>query len=467
MKRIILGSLALITIISSCRKIEVDGDNHSGGNNNGGGTDNLVISGKITSDRTLKTGNTYKLRGIVYVVDGAKLTIEPGVRIEGEKSSRGTLVITRGTQILANGTTEKPIVFTSDAVTPARGDWGGVVILGRAKTNASFNGVTGVGEIEGGVNNAEGLGLYGGADDNDNSGVLKFVRIEFAGYAFLPDKELNGLTLGAVGRGTLIDHVQVSFAADDSFEWFGGAVDCKYLIAYKGLDDDWDMDNGFSGRVQFGISFRDSMVADVSQSNGFEIDNDAGGTNNIPQTSAVFSNMTVIGPRADLSNSGNSLFRRGIHTRRNSAVSIFNSIIMGWPIGWNLDGSTGSPTDLNYSSATPKAFVSNSILAGNSTALTYSASLGSPTGWTTTDLSNYFNRPGGGNNLLTNTNDAGLVSPFKYDNTVDWNAGAASAASLGADFSNSKLSNNFFTVTTFRGAAGVNDNWFRGWTRFD
>jgi hypothetical protein len=465
MKRIIFGSLALITIISSCRKIEVDGDNHSGGNNNGG-IDNLVISGKITTDRVLKTGNTYKLRGIVYVVDGAKLTIEPGVRIEGEKSSRGTLVITRGTQILANGSLEKPIVFTSDAASPARGDWGGVVILGRAKTNASYNGAAGVGEIEGGVNNAEGFGLYGGADDNDNSGVLKFVRIEYAGYAFLPDKELNGLTLGAVGRGTLIDHVQVSFAADDSFEWFGGAVDCKYLIAYKGLDDDWDMDNGFSGRIQFGISFRDSMVADVSQSNGFEIDNDAGGTNNSPQTSAVFSNMTVIGPRADLSNSGNSLFRRGIHTRRNSAVSIFNSVIMGWPIGWNLDGSTGSPTDLNYSSATPKAFVSNSILAGNSTGLTYSASLGSPTGWTTTDLTNYFNRPAGGNKLLTNTSDAGLVAPFKYDNSVDWNAAAASAASSGADFSNGKLSNNFFTVTTFRGAAGVNDNWFRGWTLF-
>src|SRR5688572_9270253 len=148
------------------------------------------------------------------------------------------------------------------------------------------------------------------------------------------------------------------------------------------------MDNGYSGRVQFGISFRDSMVADVSQSNGFEIDNDASGSNNSPQTSAVFSNMTVIGPRATLANSGNSLFRRGMHTRRNSSVSIFNSIIMGWPIGWNLDGSTGSPTDLNYSSGTPKAFVSNSILAGNNTALTYSASLGSPTGWTTTDLQN-------------------------------------------------------------------------------
>jgi hypothetical protein len=441
----------------------VDGDSHSGGS---GTTDNLVLSGKVNSDRTLKSGNTYKLRGIVYVVDGAKLTIEPGVIIEGEKSSRGTLVVTRGTQIVANGTAEKPIVFTSDAATPARGDWGGIVILGRAKTNASFNGVAGVGEIEGGVNNAEGLGLYGGADDNDNSGVLKFVRIEYAGYAFLPDKELNGLTLGAVGKGTVIDHVQVSFAADDSFEWFGGSVDCKYLIAYKGLDDDWDMDNGYNGRVQFGISFRDSLVADISQSNGFEIDNDASGSNTSPQTSAVFSNMTVIGPRATLANTGNSLFRRGIHTRRNSAVSVFNSIIMGWPTGWNLDGSTGSPTDLNYSSGSPKAFVSNSILAGNNTPLTYSASLSAPTGWTTTDLQNYFNRPGGGNSLFTATSDVGLVAPFKYDNSVDWNASAGSAAATGGDFANPKLGNGFFTPTGYRGAAGVNDDWWKGWTKF-
>ena len=284
MKRIALLALATATIISGCRKIEVD-DNGSGNNNGGGGgtTENLILSGKINTDRTLKNGNTYKLRGIVYVVDGAKLTIEPGVIIQGEKSSRGTLVITRGTQLLAAGTLDKPIIFTSDAATPTMGDWGGIVLLGRAKTNASYNGTAGLGEIEGGVNNSEGLGLYGGADDNDNSGILKYVRIEYPGYAYLPDKELNGLTMGAVGKGTTIDYVQVSNAADDSYEWFGGSVDCKHLIAYKGLDDDWDMDNGFSGRIQFGISMRDSMVADVSQSNGFEIDNDAGGSSLLPK----------------------------------------------------------------------------------------------------------------------------------------------------------------------------------------
>lgn len=466
MKRITYFIVAAVTIISGCRKIEVDDNNNTGGGNGGGAGENLVLSGKINTDRTLKTGNTYKLKGIVYVVDGAKLIIEPGVIIQGEKSSRGTLVITRGTQILANGTVDKPIVFTSDAATPAMGDWGGIVILGRAKTNASYNGTAGLGEIEGGVNNSEGLGLYGGADDNDNSGILKYVRIEYPGYAFLPDKELNGLTLGAVGKGTVIDYVQVSNAADDSFEWFGGSVDCKHLIAYKGLDDDWDMDNGFSGRVQFGISMRDSMVADVSQSNGFEIDNDAGGSNLIPQTSAIFSNMTVIGPRATSTNTGNSNFRRGMHTRRNSAVSIFNSIIMGWPNGWNLDAGLGTPTDLNYSGATPKSFVSNSILAGNNTQFTYTASGSAPTGWTTTDLQNYFNRANGGNSVIASASDVMLGAAFKHDGTVDWNPTAGSPALTGADFSNSKVSSNFFTSTSYRGACGAGDTWWKTWTRF-
>jgi hypothetical protein len=468
MKRIALIFLSASTFVLSCRKIEVD-DNGTGTGNGGGGTSsNLVLSGKISSDRTLETGKTYILRGIVYVVDGAKLTIEPGVTILGEKSSRGTLVVTRGTQIHANGTVDKPVVFTSDQATPQRGDWGGIVILGRARTNASFNGVAGVGEIEGGVNNAEGLGLYGGADDNDNSGVLRYVRIEYAGYAFLPDKELNGLTFGGVGKQTIVDHVQVSFANDDSFEWFGGSVDAKYLIAYKGLDDDFDMDNGFSGRVQFGISMRDSTVADISGSNGFEVDNDASGSNvaSQPQTSATFSNMTVIGPRATLQNQGNSNFRRALHLRRNSAVSIFNSIFIGWPTGLLLDASTGTPTDLNYTGALPRAAISNTILAGNNTHFSYTASTNSPTGWTTAELANYFNRANAGNTVIATSSDAGISAPFKQDGTVDFNATVGSPAATGADFSNARIANTFFTATTFRGAAGVGDVWWKGWSRF-
>ena len=193
------------------------------------------------------------------------------------------MIITSSCKIIADGTVDKPIVFTSEAATPQRGDWAGLVILGNAPTNASFNGVQGVGEIEGGINNSDGLGLYGtpatqAQNPADNSGILRYVRIEYAGYAFLPDKEINGLTFGGVGNKTIVDNVQVSYANDDSFEWFGGTVNCKHLISFRTLDDDFDTDNGFSGKVQFGISLRDSSVADISKSEAFESDNDAAGS---------------------------------------------------------------------------------------------------------------------------------------------------------------------------------------------
>lgn len=465
MKRILFMAIAATILATGCRKIEVDDNGNT--NSSGGGTgETYVLSGRYNADKSLEAGKTYTLKGTVYITDGAKLTIPAGTIIKAEKTSRGTLVISRGSQILANGTAEKPVVFTSDQATPQRGDWGGIVILGRARTNASFNGTAGVGEIEGGVNNAEGLGLYGGADDNDNSGVLKFVRIEYAGYAFLPDKELNGLTLGAVGRGTVIDHVQVSYANDDSFEWFGGTVDAKYLIAYKGLDDDFDTDNGFSGRVQFAIGFRDSTIADISGSNGFESDNDANGSSVTPQTSPIFSNVTLVGPRATLASMGNSNYKRGMHIRRNSALSLHNSIVMGWPTGWLLDGSTGTPTDLNLVGSSPKASVSNSIFAGNNTQFSYAASSTSPTGWASADVLAYFTRANGGNLVLTNAADAGLVAPFKYDASVDFNPAAGSAAANGADFTNARLAGGFFTSTSYRGAANVGDTWWKGWTEF-
>ena len=144
-----------------------------------------------------------------------------------------------------------------------------------------------------------------------------------------------------VGKGTTIDYVQVSNAADDSYEWFGGSVDCKHLIAYKGLDDDWDMDNGFSGRIQFGISMRDSMVADISQSNGFEIDNDAGGSTLLPQTSAIFSNMTVIGPRATLTNIGNSISEGECIPAVTALLVFLIPSLWDGLLGWNLDGRSG------------------------------------------------------------------------------------------------------------------------------
>ena len=461
MKRIITLALMGWVVVSSCRKIEMDG-----------GTtvvtpptsESTILSGTIKSDLTLKTGKTYTLRGIVYVTDGAVLTVEAGTTINGDKSSRGTLVITRGSRLEAKGTVDKPIVFSSSEGANAKaGDWGGVVLLGRARTNASFNGTAGLGEAEGGINNGDGYGLYGGADDNDNSGTLQYVRIEYAGYAFLPDKELNGLSMYAVGRGTKISYVQVLYAADDSFEWFGGTVNCDHLIAYKGLDDEFDTDNGFSGKVQFGIGIRDSAIADVSGSNGFESDNDAAGSILKPQTLAVFANMTLVGPRQSLTNFGNALFRNGAQIRRNSSESVINSVLLGWPTGLLIDGSTGRPTDLNITTDNTLKWAGN-IIAGCTTPLKYSVSGSAPTGWTVTDLTNWYNTPAFKNSTLTNTTDAGYTAPYNYTAPDFTPASGAAVLTAGIDYSDPKLTG--FTAVTYRGAVGANDNWYKGWTRF-
>ncbi len=181
-KLLYLAALAGV-IMTGCRKIEVDGDNSGGNTPPPTPGENTILEGRISENRTLKAQYTYKLRGLVYVTNGAILTIEPGTKIVGETGKNGGLIITRSCKIIADGTADKPIVFTSEAATPARGDWSGVVILGNAPTNSSFNGIPGVGEIEGGVNNSDGLGLYGTPvtqqqNPADNSGILRYVRIE-------------------------------------------------------------------------------------------------------------------------------------------------------------------------------------------------------------------------------------------------------------------------------------------------
>ena len=461
--------LALFAVITSagCRKIEMDGGSGNGnGNGDGNGsTENTILEGRITVNRTLKANYIYKLRGLVYVTNGAVLTIEPETKIVGEKGKNGGLIITRSCKIIADGTAEKPIIFTSEESNPQRGDWAGVVLLGNAPTNASFNGQQGIGEIEGGINNSDGLGLYGlGTSSNpaDNSGILRYVRIEYAGYAFLPDKEINGLTFGGVGSGTIVDYVQVAYANDDSFEWFGGTVNCSHLISYRALDDDFDTDNGFSGRVQFGIVLRDSAVADISKSEAFESDNDANGSQLLPQTKAVFSNMTVIGPRQSANNIGNSLFLAAAQIRRNSSISIFNSIFMGWPTGLLIDASKGYPTDNNFSTGLN---VQNTIIGGCATPVSYAASTTAPTGATSATILDWFNTSSYGNTIVSATADVKLAAPFNYT-SPDFGPRDGSPALTGASFSDAGLTNGF-TPVNYRGAAGINDNWYKGWTSFN
>ncbi len=470
MKKLFLYTVLIATTSLSCRKIEVDGGTTVVSGGGGTTTENTILEGRISENRTLKAAYTYKLRGLVYVTNGAILTIEPGTKIVGENGKNGGLIITRSCKIIADGTADKPIVFTSEAATPQRGDWAGLVLLGNAPTNSSFNGVQGIGEIEGGINNSDGLGLYGtpatqAQNPADNSGILRYVRIEYAGYAFLPDKEINGLTFGGVGSQTIVDYVQVSYANDDSFEWFGGTVNCTHLISFRTLDDDFDTDNGFSGKVQFGISVRDSAVADISKSEAFESDNDASGSSLLPQTSVVFSNMTVMGPKATLSNTGNSLFVWGAQIRRNSSMSLFNSIIMGYPNGLYIDATKGVPTDNNIPAS---LFVQNNIIAGCPNPVLYSIAGNSNTPITpntTATITAWYNTPVYGNSTYATNNEVGLIAPFNYA-TPDFNPAAGSPAVTGASFSNPKLAIGF-TAVNYKGACAIGDTWWKNWTRFN
>jgi len=471
----------------------------------------ITLTGKITKDTTLFAKDINYLSGIVYITKGVTLTIEPGAKVQGKSGANtAALVITRGAKIVAKGTAEKPIVFTSSSPNPQSGDWGGIVICGIAKTNQSLSWkgatVAGLTQVEGGVNDTEvGYGLAGTGDlvyptatanDADNSGFLQYVRIEYAGYAFLPDNELNSLTMACVGSGTTIDHIQVTYAKDDAFEWFGGAVNCKYLIAYKTQDDDFDTDHGYSGNVQFGIILRDSVIADISQSEAFESDNTGKGDNFLPRTTAVFSNITAIGPRATLSNVGNTLYRAGAHIRRNTGISIMNSIIAGWPIALNFDVALGN-VDKNINDSSIR--IKNTTLAGNTSNITLSGT--STVGTTAASLLTWFTTPAYGNVILINatSTDLKLIQPFNYTNpdfTPYANAGPGAvsssttidkygvgniAATLGShglnsnlsfqvngSFTDSKLQDAFFDKTaTFRGGvatSGENQTWWKGWT---
>ncbi|MES2286430.1 MAG: T9SS type A sorting domain-containing protein [Bacteroidota bacterium] len=324
------------------------------------GAPTTTVSADITTNTTWTTGTIVLLENKIYVKSNAVLTIQAGVIIRGDKTTQGTLLISKGSKIVAQGTSSNPIVFTSSEAPGARaeGDWGGVVILGNATNNQP-----------GGVANIEGIVVstdseYGGVNDQDSSGVFSFVRIEFPGIAFQPNKEINGLTFGAVGSKTKVDHIQVSFSGDDSYEWFGGTVDAKYLIAFRGTDDDFDTDFGYRGRVQFGLIVRDADLFDAAgDSNGFESDNDATGTINLPRTAPIFSNITSVGP---LRNGTVTLpvgekFERAFYIRRNSSLSIFNSIAASWEKGVYLkDAGTVDNFTTNDS-----AVFSNNLLASD------------------------------------------------------------------------------------------------------
>ena len=413
----------------------------------------ITVSGDITADTKWYAAAKYLLSGFVYVKNNATLTIEPGTIIKGISGTKAALMIERGSKIMAAGTSDKPIVFTSDKPKGQRsyGDWGGLVLCGKAPTNKHDSG-TGVGIAEGGIGS-----LYGGTDPADNSGTLQYVRIEFPGIGLTAtaNSEINGLTLYAVGSGTTIDHIQVSYSGDDSYEWFGGTVNCKYLVALRGWDDEWDTDNGFSGKVQFFVSLRDPAIADQSTSNGFESDNDADGSTLTPTTSALFVNGSVFGPKVTTSTTINSLYGHGAQIRRGSRLSLYNTVIAGWPYGIYIDGALGdSPAQATANTLQ----IENCVISGMGTNYKENAtSLQGTAAWFTSAARN---------NTVLATNDLlQVTSPFNLT-APNFLPAAGSPLLTGASFTNTRLTDAFFTPVTYRGAFGTT-NWTSGWCNFD
>jgi len=409
-----------------------------------------TIQSDITTNTTWNSGTIYLLTGNRFVKNGATLTIEPGTIIRGDKASKGTLIVTKNGRINANGTQTQPIVFTSNQPIGQRtyGDWGGVVILGNATTNIPG----GVGIIEGGLLGQD--ATYGGTNDEDSSGVFRYVRIEFPGIAYQPNNEINGLTLGGVGSKTIIEYVQVSYSGDDSYEWFGGTVNGKYLIAHRGWDDDFDTDFGYRGKVQFALSIRDAGIADQSQSNGFESDNDGTGSGNTPITEPLFSNVTIIGPKEN--GTPNSLYRRALHLRRNTRTSVYNSLFMGYPTGIHIDQQGAQ---LNATNNTLQ--IERVVFANMTNKFEQTAGANSWAG-----MVNYFSDSLRGNEVFDSTSQIGLSSGYNNLTNPQLLPQQNSILLTGASFSNPRLSNNFFTPVTHRGAFGTYD-WTSGWSNFN
>ncbi|MDD4617591.1 MAG: hypothetical protein PHO51_00380 [Bacteroidales bacterium] len=486
----VVAAMFSATLFTSCEKEEPGTDPVNPteqivfeGNVIGNGSQEFEIKGT----HTLKKG-TYLLKGWVYVADGASLTIEPGTIIKGDKNTKAALIVERGGKIHAQGTAENPIVFTSAQPAGSRkpGDWGGIVICGKATNNK--------GEmiIEGGPRSK-----HGGNADDDNSGVLEYVRIEFCGYPFRTDQEINGLTLGSVGNKTKIENVQVSFSNDDAFEWFGGTVNAKNLIAYNTWDDGFDTDAGFRGKIQFGLVVNHPKIADISRSNGFESDNSSDAPNQQPVTAPVFSNITLIGAAVqDAAYSNTSAYIDGgvfnpnngsklgqhqaaVQIRRGSNLSLFNSVAVGYPVGLMINNDKGSQTQNSASEGdlnVKNVWFAQMAITGSDKDGSYKDSLSvnakdfdssAPESFS----ASYFKMAGNNNTLFDIPSQLGLKDAANPSVSGNWAPLASSPlVNAGNLFEHEKLNDNFFAKVNFVGAFrsdAAADNWTSKWANFD
>lgn len=336
-----------------------------------------IIAGTIDKDTRLVKRNTYHLVGVVYVTNNATLTIEPGTVIRGDDKTCGTLVITNGAKIMAEGLETDPIVFTSENEKNNRkpGDWGGIIILGKAPINTLGGIHTLPFDLEPTLNH------YGGQDPEDNSGIMKYVRIEYAGRKLSASKELNGLSLAGVGRKTVISNIQISFSNDDSFECYGGDLNMSNLISYRTTDDDFDFTQGAQININNSIAIRHPFSSDISGSRCFEVDSyDKIGSTDMTKklTKINASNITLV----NLEENNQGLVRESIYVKENTFFNLSNSIVSGFAPFTLLEGNIGNG-DVNLGKITFKNMIVNNCNGG----ITSEAGAANPA------IEKYYNNP--------------------------------------------------------------------------
>ena len=455
----------------------------------------VTLSGSIAANRTLTPDTNYVLRGFVYVNSGATLTINAGTRIVGDTTALGSaLFVLRGAQIVANGTAAAPVVFTSQRSAGNRspGDWGGLVIVGNARANRTGNVI--VEGSNGSVIGANPAGtIYtGGTVDTDNSGTLRYVRVEFAGYATLTDAELNSFTFAAVGSGTTVEYVQALAGLDDNFEWFGGTVNGKYLVSYESGDDHFDGSEGYRGLNQFLIGMQTTFItprpgagAVSTDPQGFEIDGCNGGGCVAPSGANaqsagrdeglynmnVFANFTMIGTPTGVTVPGSggvgAVFRRG------TGGYYLNGVMARWPrAAISLrDSTSNNRFQVDSLIVRNLYFAENGELASGANFDAAGTNFGQESAFAARN-----------SNIVVGATSVTAASLFTSLPTVsgttngasfDWSPAASSPIATGglnsfaADPRIAARVGSFITPTAYRGAAAPGGTkWWAGWTNY-
>jgi hypothetical protein len=466
MKKQTLLAITMVTIgslfFASCEKEQPPTDNTP--------KNELVeLTGDLKSQKLTKD-KKYLIKSQTFIRKDVVVEVEPGTVIYGEKRTRGTLIVDRGGKLIARGTANEPIVFTSNQEVGDRdrGDWGGLVILGNAACNQVDPGVEGITPAVYFGGNSANVESSNVINNNDNSGEFIYVRVEFAGIELTPNNETNSITMGGVGAGTKMEYCQVSFGGDDGFEWFGGNVDGKYFISFNSWDDCYDVDFGYSGKVQFGLAVRYPSYADQSGSNSFECDNGPNDNDVMPYTTGTFSNFTCVGPIKSGTSVSNGNFQHSIDLRRRTAVTIANSVFTGFPRGVRMNQASVLS---NYN--TNVGHLSNNVLVGTANATIYQAGSG-------VDVNAVKTYWEANNQTISGPNSDSLTKVLGLNPSIFYASGKLASEytgaanfpvtsgilTSGAAFTKGTLTNAHFDKVSFRGAFGAT-NWTSGWAEFD